>query len=252
MTLRISYIEKEPTRPSGMFGCVGWLLDKAKAHIVPRPETKLQHPPVSEDAMVLARFVLKNITAERLKFVQVTTPADYDPTTVYGGGDIQEYLRSERRDDSRGTRPIPHALLVLSGKGYGNYDSPSDAFYCQFGISYLEDGSRVIQAVPNEWESLHYDHEYAGMRAALAELFGGEEFASEAEGYARISLGFFDRNGKHTYIRPYNARAFGANLIELLDIASAPGLEMGLDVQVFPDNNKVVQLNYDSADPQSP
>lgn len=181
---------------------------------------QIEHEPVSEKALELGQFINAHIAPERLRFLTFSAAGAKDGQRLSYPTDTElEFHHHDKREDHGEGRPVANALLKLYGRDYREGPAPegSDVFMCTLAAINLDDGSRIIQAAPFDFEGPSYGYEYDGMRAALRELFGDSSDLKDLEGYARISLGSIDQEGNLTPLRPFNQHAFGVDIVPILD-----------------------------------
>jgi hypothetical protein len=198
-------------------------------------------PSVDAATMETGNFVAARIDRSRTRLTQVKGAPLDGSTPTYRRDEMQEYLHSERYDDSATVRPQPRATLSLYGTGYRDRPATANSFMCQLGVFDLEDGARLVQGVPYDFEGGPWGGpEYNGMRGSLRELFGDSATATDMEQHARINLGVMETDGSFTQIRPFNHHAFGADLLPILEHVSAPATQARLNFQLY--DNRIEQF----------
>lgn len=186
------------------------------------------YEPVSSYTLTLGRYIAEHSSLERTKLIRVSTGS----ANTYDQDEIREYLRSDRRRYPIDTQAQPRTVLWLYGKNYGNDGSTEDTFMCRLGVFNLDNGSHLVQAIPYKWEGPSYSYEYAGMRSSLGELFGN---ARELEEHARINLGTIGADGAVSPIRPFNERAFGMDIVPVLNEINVISEVVDLDFRILED-----------------
>lgn len=188
-------------------------------------ETPRGSNPVSPEVLEVGRFVNSHIlNPERLAYLGVYgSGANISEHKIYSAEEVVELEPTFPKFRPKVIKPVAHALLTITGNNY-NWANPHgpDGFYCKLGVTKLNDGARVIQAVPYEWESASGEMERRGMRVALRELFGDNPEINSLEKFERIILGTLDEKGGLAVTRPFNNNAFGIDFVPILDRLSSP------------------------------
>ncbi len=201
----------------------------------------ITHEPASAAIENLGRFIASHSQQERVSIIQVTAGVLDESATIYRRDELQEYTHADRYDATKRVRPVPRASIRIFGSGYEDYSATKDTFMCSIGVFDLQDGGRLLQATPYQWEKPVYGFEFIGNYDSLAELFGNYTDPIAMMKYARISLGVIEAGGSFTEFRQFNQMAFGMDLLPILERVSSPTVREDLNFQL--QNGRIQQFD---------